>query len=425
MARKETGVTAAVVTTGCRLNQAESDGLRAQLHQKGVTVVASPDAAAVCYVNTCAVTGRAERSSIQLIRQVCRVRPQPKVVVLGCLAQYAPERVRRIPGVSAVWDNSRKQRAVAAGCPWPQRSRALLKVQDGCNRRCRYCLASLLRGQSRSVPVSRVIDSFRQLVALGYQEVVLTGLNLGDYRAAGTDLAGLVAQLLALPGTFRIRFGSLEPEALGTRLLALLADPRICPHFHIPLQSGDDRVLEAMGRLPAGSVRDYAALIRRIIDLRPDACIGTDVIVGYPGEDADSFQRTRDFLDSLPVAYLHVFPYSPRPGTSASLQADSVPPAVKQERVTELRAFAVRRRRAYERRFIGHLRPAVLEAGRTALTDNYLRVHVPDVNLRPGTLFTVVIAEKRRQDAVVAADSNPRTPGVSSVDGQGVPGWLH
>lgn len=365
-------MTAAVLTVGCRLNQAESDCLRARLQQKGITLVSNPRVADVVYINTCTVTGNADRNSLALIRRLSRVRPKPRIVVLGCYAQRAGESLTAVSAVDEVWDNCRKEKEITGVVPLVMRSRALLKVQDGCDNGCSYCVASRVRGDPRSVPVKVVIEQFTQLIAQGFREVVLTGLNLGKYYSAGYTLADLVAELLKLAGHFRLRLASIEPDCFDAKLLEVIGETRVCAHFHIPLQSGDDRILTAMGR--RYTTADYRQLLERLELLKPGSNIGADVIVGFPGEDETSFRRTMDFLRSVPVTYLHVFPYDPRPGTPAAVFRSPVDRSMKAERVHQLRELSEKRRHAYARQFDRTVREAVLEPGQKAVTDNYLRV---------------------------------------------------
>jgi threonylcarbamoyladenosine tRNA methylthiotransferase MtaB len=377
--------TAAILTAGCRLNQSESDALRNRLVLQGVTLVDSPEQADTCYVNTCTVTGQADRSSMQMIRRACRLTGRPSVVVLGCLAQRHPEQVRRVAGVREVWNNERKQAEIAGIGPAPVRSRAILKVQDGCSRRCAYCVVSGLRGEPRSVPASDVREQFEQLLADGFHEVVLTGLNLGTYDDSGTTLAGLVELLLDVCRDARVRLASVEPDTFDDALLSVTADKRVCPHFHVPLQSGDNAILEKMNR--QYRVADFRRLVDCIVKVRPETNIGMDVITGFPGETDESFKRTRQFLADLPVGYLHVFPFSLRPGTEAACPGESVPEPVIRERVGELRAFSDRCRLDYQTRFIGTVRAAIVETSRSVLTDNYLRLSVTcAANLEPRAL---------------------------------------
>jgi threonylcarbamoyladenosine tRNA methylthiotransferase MtaB len=384
--------TAAILTVGCRLNQSESDALRHRLALQGFTVVESLEQAGTVYVNTCTVTGQADRSSTQLIRRACRAERRPRVVVLGCLAQRSPEQVSQIAGVAEVWNNEKKQAEIAGIDPAPVRSRAILKVQDGCDRRCSYCVVSGLRGEPRSVGASEVREQFEQLLARGFHEVVLTGLNLGTYRDGGTTLAGLLEKLLGVCRDARIRLASVEPDTFGDALVSVIADIRICPHFHIPLQSGDGAVLARMNRRYGAA--DFGRLVERIIRVSPDANIGTDVIVGFPGETDESFQRTREFLAQTPVGYLHVFPFSSRPGTEQTCD-EPVRSPVARERVAELRAFSDRRRQEYQSRFVGTVRPSVVETTRTALTDNYLRLRLTCTGrLEPRTLVSLRIGQE-------------------------------
>jgi threonylcarbamoyladenosine tRNA methylthiotransferase MtaB len=387
--------TAAVLTTGCRLNQSESDVLRQRLALQGVAVVEDLAQADTCYVNTCTVTGQADRSSIQMIRRVLRLKPRPRVVVLGCLPERSAERVRLIAGVDEVWDNRRKQAEIAGITPAPARCRAILKVQDGCSRRCSYCVVSGLRGEPRSVPAVEVSEQFRRLAASGFREVVLTGLNLGMYHDRnGTNLAGLVKTLLEAGPVTRIRLASLEPDMVGDDLTALLCEPRVCPHVHLPLQSGDDMMLERMRRpYRTGASR---GLIERLRRVRPETNVGADVIVGFPGETDDSFERTRQFISDVRPGYLHVFSFSLRPGTEERCQGEPVPRAVVKERVRDLRDLSNRLRQAYEAGFIGSTRQAVVETARTALTDNYLRLALRcPTGQRPGALVGFHIESDR------------------------------
>jgi len=341
---------------------------------QGVTVVESPDEADTVYVNTCTVTGQADRSSTQLIRRAGRAARGPRVVVLGCMADSSPDRVRRIAGVSEVWNNDRKQAEISTIDPMPVRSRAILKVQDGCDRRCAYCVVSGLRGESRSVPASNVGEQFGHLLATGFHEVVLTGLNLGTYRDGVMTLAGLLEYLLEQCRDARIRLASVDPDTFDDALLAAIADKRVCPHFHIPLQSGDDAALARMNRRYRAT--DFRRLVEHIGKVRPEVNVGTDVMAGFPGENNESFARTRDFLAETPVGYLHVFPFSARPGTESACRGEPVPSPVVRERVGELRAFSDQRRQVYRARFLGTVRMGVVETARTALTDNYLRLKV-------------------------------------------------
>lgn len=378
---------AAVLTVGCRLNQAESDCLRGRLTAQGIKVLSAEcrvpsEIVDIIFINTCTVTSNADRTSLALVREASRLSPKPRLVVLGCLAERAGKEIAAIPGVDEVWNNQRKQREIAGICPVSGRSRALLKVQDGCDQHCSYCVVASCRGRPVSVPVAEVVTQFDQLIARGFQEIVLTGLNLGKYQDGKKRLGGLLAALLARPGRFRIRLASLEPEGFDEELVAVIADPRICAHFHIPLQSGDNRSLQAMGR--NYTTRQYGNLIDRLLKVKPDVNIGADVIVGFPGEDDNSFQQTRRFLESIPITYLHVFPYSPRPNTLAERWGAPVSKAVKERRVSELRLFSQRRREDYRRRFVGTVREAILEPNARALTDNYLRI---SVKLVPSSQF--------------------------------------
>ncbi len=399
-------MTAAILTVGCRLNQSESDCLRTRLINQGMEVLpiqhlstGASEVPEVVFINTCTVTNNADHRSLALIRTASRLSPKPWIIVMGCLAErcFSPQakpgalhqesggtpqtytgtlwqRMKDIYGVNEIWCNARKQKEISNLPPTPFRSRALLKVQDGCDQSCSYCVVSRVRGSPVSIPKEILISSFDRLVDAGFYEIVLTGLNLGKYRDRGKGLGELIHSLLKRPGRFRIRLASIEPEGFDQELFSVITDPRVCPHFHIPLQSGDDNLLQLMGR--HYTTREYRSLLERLLKIRPDANIGADVIVGFPEEDEASFQRTYRFIKDLPITYLHIFPYSPRPNTPAFPLGDPVPKEVKAQRIGELRSLSQRKREIYAHQFIGKEREGVLEPGFKALTDNYLRVSV-------------------------------------------------
>lgn len=377
---------AVILTAGCRLNQSESDALNSRLREQGIALVDKPSEADRCYVNTCTVTARADRSSVQLIRRAARLVPKPEIVVLGCLAERDPERVRRIAGVDDVWSNSRKQSAIDGACPDTGRSRAWLKVQDGCDYGCAYCAVAGLRSAPKSQPPDIVVAQLTRLVDRGFGEVVLTGLNLGTYgHDINCDLADLLDQVLPVVGQARLRLASLEPDTITSALAERLGDRRVCPHFHLPLQSADDQVLERMGR--RYSVRGFSRTISAVRDVRPDACVGLDVICGLPGEDDRSFALGRAGIACLEPAYLHVFSFSPRPQTRAAAMSGSADSPTVKTRVNELRSLSTTLMVGYASRFEGAVRQAVVEDDRTALTDNYLRLRLsPDYSPPPRSL---------------------------------------
>jgi threonylcarbamoyladenosine tRNA methylthiotransferase MtaB len=364
----------AILTAGCRLNQAESDALSAWLVSRGDRVVSDPAGADVCYVNTCTVTAAADRSSVQLVRRLGRLEPRPRIVVMGCLAQRRPERLRSLAGVGEVWSAAEKRRAVDGRVPDGTRSRALLKVQDGCDRQCAYCVVAGVRGRAESVEPGAVEAAVGELVGRGYREVVLTGLNLGSYLADGCRLAGLVARLLRRDGGFRLRLGSLEPDTVTDELLEVLSDGRVCPHFHLALQTADDGLLAAMGRPYRWA--DFRRLVGRLVAARPDACIGADVIAGLPGESEAAFASTIERLAETPLGYLHAFTFSARAGTPAREMPGQVASLEARRRTGRLRDRSLELARRYALRFLGSTRPAIVESDRQVLTDNYLRVRL-------------------------------------------------
>ncbi len=404
-------------TLGCRLNYSEMERLARDLMARGHHVVASPEEADVCVLNTCAVTVTAEAKSRSLARAMARANPRARLAITGCYATLSPDAVERLPQVRLVVDNQGKDRLAELLEAWARefpelpaeeltrpdrspfastRTRAFVKVQDGCHNRCTFCIVTIARGEERSRPVDLVVDEINRLVAEGYQEAVLTGVHLGSYgRDLGGDLATLVRTILQRTRLPRLRLSSLEPWDLTPEFFDLWAesDGRLCPHLHLPLQSGCDATLRRMARRYTAEA--YARLVEAARDRIPDLMITTDIIVGFPGETDAEFQQSYRFVESMGFAHLHVFPYSPRPGTAAARMPDQVPDAVKRERSAIMRELDVRAGRAARRSQLGRVRPVLWEGeGRnaaepghrvwTGLTDHYLRVLtlVPsDVNL--------------------------------------------
>jgi threonylcarbamoyladenosine tRNA methylthiotransferase MtaB len=399
----------ALHTLGCKLNYAETSSIGKQFLDRGYTLVDLGEPADVCVINTCSVTARANRECRQIIRRALRSGKNPVVVVTGCYAQLEPEEVASIDGVDLVLGSREKShifdhintlsKSVASrihvsdisatddfGPAWSteagSRTRAYLKVQDGCDYNCSFCTIPLARGKSRSLPVENVVAQAGDLVRQGFREIVLTGVNVGDYgRKAGTRLLDLVQALSEVDGLARLRISSIEPNLLTDEIIGFVANhPVMCKHFHIPLQSGSDDVLHAMRR--RYSTAHYQELVRKVRERIPDCGIGVDVIVGFPGETEEQFEQTYRFLNELPVSYLHVFTYSERPNTPAATFAGPVPPALRSKRNEMLRNLSVKKREAFYRSMVGRKVTVLTETEvegdrRFGFTDNYVKVAVP------------------------------------------------
>ncbi|MBZ5592135.1 MAG: tRNA (N(6)-L-threonylcarbamoyladenosine(37)-C(2))-methylthiotransferase MtaB [Acidobacteriia bacterium] len=390
---------------GCRATQADGAALEAQLRARGLECAPDRPAADFVILNTCTVTSSADDDVRQTVRRVHRENPESRILVTGCYAQRAPEELAALPGVAWVVGNSHKTGIadLLAGAPYHgqilvgdifasqdfltapvmeatvDRARPNLKIQDGCNNRCSFCIIPFVRGRSRSSSSDFVVEQVRNLAGR-YREVVLSGINLGRWgREPGSNLrlAGLIRRLLAETEIDRLRLSSVEPMDFSDELLNLMAaSPRIAKHVHAPLQSGSDRVLRRMRR--KYRPRHYADRIIRARRLMPDAAIGADVMVGFPGETDSEFEENRAFIDSLPFTYLHVFTYSERPGTPAAAMPDPVPMHVRRHRSRILRELAAEKNLQFRRRMIGRkLSVVTLEEPRVALSDNFLKVELP------------------------------------------------
>ena len=390
---------------GCRASQADGAALEAALASRGLSAASGVADAELVVLNTCTVTAFADEDVRKAVRRVHRENPGARILVTGCYAQRAPEELAVLPGVSWVVGNSHKIQIPdivnePAGLPYHgeirvgdifaqsdflsapvedaagDRTRPNLKIQDGCNNRCSFCIIPFVRGRSRSAPAGQVIEQVRNL-ASRYREVVLSGINLGRWgREPGSSLrlADLIRRLLAETGIERLRLSSVEPMDWSDDLIALMAEsPRISKHVHAPLQSGSDRVLRRMHR--KYRPRHYEDRIRKARAWMPDAAIGADVMTGSPAETDEEFEENRAFIESLPFTYLHVFTYSERPGTPAAERPDQVPMEVRKERSRVLRDLAERKNLEFRRSMIGRTL-SVVTLAEGALSDNFLKVEL-------------------------------------------------
>ena len=381
--------TVAIETHGCKLNQADSAVLAREFASAGYRLVDSRHDADIIVVNTCTVTATADSKARQALRAAHRANPEAVIVAAGCYPERAEEELRGIPEVSLVVGNrskpdlvamavsareKRRDDAVTAGFrhddPGPagilRRSRAMVKIQEGCDQVCAYCIVPKVRGRERSIPPAQVIDAVRRYVVTGFKEVTLTGTQLGTYGfdLAGVDLPGLLDRILGETDLVRLRVSSLQAHEISTDLLARWADPRLCPHFHVPLQSGSDHVLKAMRR--RYDTERFRSAITSIRERVSDAGITTDIIAGFPGEAEEHHAAGLSLVHDLKFADAHVFPYSQRPGTSAHHMPDQVAPQHKRRRAAELTAAAAVGFREFRDRMEGKARPVLWETAKPA-----------------------------------------------------------
>jgi threonylcarbamoyladenosine tRNA methylthiotransferase MtaB len=401
--------TVGFATLGCRLNQVESQEMRALVEHAGFRAVDEGEPAQFYVVNTCTVTSRADFSDRQAIRRITRANPDALVVVTGCLAQTDPAALARMPGVDLVLGNAEKYRlpellgslarrdrpVVQVGpiadarqllsAPLSRmdgRSRAFVKIQDGCQHRCAFCIVPAARGRSRSQEPKVLVEQVETLVQAGYGEITLTGVDIGHYGSdlfPRTSLAALVARLAEVGGLHWLRLSSVLPAYFTPELIeAVTTIPVVARHLHLPLQSGSDRVLRLMRR--PYNARMYRALAERLADAVPDLGLGADVIVGHPGEQDVDFEETIAFVADLPLSYLHVFGYSDRRGTEAARMQDRVAASTIRERSARLRALGMEKSAAFRRRQLGRAVEVLVLEGRkvdgawTGLTSNYVEV---------------------------------------------------
>jgi len=380
----------AIETLGCKLNQAESETLARQLAAAGCQVVSPGEMADAYILNTCTVTHIADRKSRHLLRMAKRINPAVFTVATGCCANRVESELWALRDLDLIVKNEDKgslseiiaQRLGATGSAAriesSLRTRAFIKAQDGCNRCCAYCIVPLVRGREKSLPADKVIAEIDARVAEGYKEVVLTGTEIGSYSSDGLDIKELLERILNETEIERLRVSSLQPYEIIPALLALWKSPRLCPHFHISLQSGADNVLTRMKR--GYSASDYAKALAMIRAELPEAVITTDVIVGFPGETDAEFQETVDFCRRMGFARIHVFAFSPRPGTAAATMPGQVDARVKKERSAKMLVLAKESAGEFRSRFSGKTMDVLWEQkSETSIwsgyTPNYIRVY--------------------------------------------------
>ncbi len=398
--------TALYHTLGCKLNFAETSSVARLMGEHGIRRVTPGETPDIVVVNTCSVTELADKKCRQAIRGFARRYPDAAIVVTGCYAQLKSDEVASLPGVKVVagtdqklklleflseWRDTAEQRIevnrlqdihdFVPSCSRGDRTRYFLKVQDGCDYWCTYCTIPRARGRSRSGTIKQLVDQANQVAQEGGKEIVITGVNIGDFGKGRDDtFLDLIRELDRVDGIERYRISSIEPNLLTDEIIDFVAgSKRFMPHFHVPLQSGSDTVLQLMRRHYDTSL--FAHKMRRIVDTIPDAFIGVDLIVGARGETPDEFLRSHDFVASLPISRLHVFTYSERPGTRALDIDYNVAPSERHERTRKMLAISDRLLSNYTERFLGTVRPVLLEHPRkghpmSGFTDNYLKVSV-------------------------------------------------
>ncbi|MBT9146229.1 MAG: Threonylcarbamoyladenosine tRNA methylthiotransferase MtaB [candidate division WS2 bacterium] len=424
----------AVLTLGCKTNQAESMQIEHALGNSGHQIVDMAEKPEICIINTCTVTSKADYQSRQLIHRA--LKNNSKVIVTGCYAELNREQLKKAGSDIEIVKNVEKDKIInlitqnISGNTKMEKSchsitpslhppvilsrhRPIIKVQDGCNYSCSYCAIPMARGRSRSISEDEVIKEIKFYESMGYKEVVLTGIHLGTY---GLDLKPkkslslLVNNILINTNIPRIRLSSLEIKEITDELLELFDEDRVCKHLHIPLQSGDDNTLKLMNR--TYSVDDFVSGIEKITKKLPDIAIGTDVIVGFPGEGEFEFKNTKYLIESMPFSYLHVFPYSSRSGTKAAVLPKQVAKVIKKERADMLKSIGMAKKQDYIKRHIGKTLDVIVEnrcdKGLTGTTGNYIKVLMDDANaVKEGMLVNVRILGQKDSAAVGSLAKNP------------------
>lgn len=418
-------------TLGCKLNYSETLTIQRNFENEGYQITDFDSKADIYVINTCSVTKHANSTCRKIVRQSLRRNPEAFVAVVGCYAQLKPDEIASIDGVDVIlgaknkfkllqlFDDFEKQaepmiknsdvneavdfhNAFSAD----DRTRAFLKIQDGCSYKCSYCTIPLARGKSRSPKIASVIQNAHQLVDEGFKEIVITGVNAGDFgRGRDEDFFGLLQELNKVTGLERIRFSSVEPNLMHEKIIRFSAESdKIQPHFHMPLQSGCDDMLKLMRRRYMSDV--YVDRVKLIKKLMPDAAIGVDVITGHPGETEERFMESFNFIDRLPVSYLHVFTFSERPNTHALDIEPVVQDRIRKERTNRLRQLSRKKRYEFDTSFRGQVRPTLFETPKNddimyGWTDNYVRVAIPANPDYENHILNVKLGERTKHNYII------------------------
>lgn len=403
-----------IVTLGCRTNQYESQAYRDQLLKMGWTESIDDSAAEICIVNTCTVTDSADHSSRSQIKTLAKKNPESKIFVTGCLAQRDPKSLKTLPQVEEVVSNLQKEQLVNLifkdeNVPefkierFEAHTRAFVKVQDGCNSYCSYCIIPFVRGRSRSKRLELIIEEIKGLINTGFKEIVLTGINIGDFDGATEEgespirLANLVKEVDQIEGIKRLRISSIDPDEVDDELLNAVSNGKnTCPSMHIVLQAGSNTVLKRMNR--KYTKQQFYSAIDRLKKARPDFTFTTDIIVGFPGETESEFEETLQVIEQVKFAKVHMFPYSVRPGTKAARMPGHLEPTVINQRKEKVLRLAEKASYELREQFVGKIMQVLLEAEEddeyiSGHTENFLLVKVPKGNLRSNEIVSVLLKE--------------------------------
>lgn len=415
----------AFYTLGCKLNFSETSTISRLFDDAGYAKVDFEETPDIYVINTCSVTENADKKCKQLVKKALKINPDAFVAIIGCFAQLKPVEIGQIPGVDIVlganekfnliehiekleakpeetvieFESIKNTKEFVPAFSYGDRTRSFLKVQDGCDYFCTFCTIPLARGKSRNASIAKTIEEAEKIALTDVKEVVLTGVNIGDFGQGGEEnLFGLVKELDQVEGIDRYRISSIEPNLLTNEIIhfSLSVSKRFVPHFHVPLQSGNNRLLKAMRRKYLREL--YAERVAYIKSLRTDACIGVDVIVGFPGETDEEFLDTINFLKDIDISYLHVFTYSERANTTAVKLGDPVPMAVRRERSKQLHILSDKKKRAFYELNIGSTRSVLFEHEEDngvmyGFTENYVKVKMPYDAAMVNTFQTVKLTE--------------------------------
>lgn len=399
-----------IVSLGCRTNQYEAQGYFDQLIKLGYSEAKGDEEAQVCVVNTCTVTENADKESRHAVKQFAKKNPDAKIFVTGCASDGDVEGFLQLPRVSAVKRNGEKERLLEELSPdnlpefsitqFHAHTRAFVKVQDGCNSFCSYCIIPYVRGRSRSRPIDEIVKEIEELVRNGYKEVVLTGINIGDFEDKGVKLVGLVQMVDQIPGLERIRISSIDPDEVDDELMhAVILGKHTCHSMHLVLQSGSNAVLKKMNRKYTRQI--FLNTVDRLKQASPDFTFTTDVIVGFPGETDADFEETLQVMEQVKFAKVHMFPYSERKRTRAALFSNKVPPEVITERKNRILRAAEKQAYALREHFVGRRMSVLTEDANSGHTANFLQVQIQG---EPNQLVDVVLKKNSEKGFLVDVD---------------------